>query len=530
MTIRNAHRKGRRSRYTFHWKIITGGEEMTATDAQVRLIMKERSKGRTQEQAAVKANLRSRKTVRKYERQGKLPSEMRKERSYRTRPDPFAEDWEELEKMLAEAPELEAKTLFDWLCERKPGRYEEGQLRTLQRRTSDWRVVNEKKVLSLDQIHQPGEVMETDGTSMNELGITIQGEPFAHILLHSVLVYSNWEWGRVVQSESLLAIRLGLQSALGRLGHVPKIHQTDNTTAATHNLGRNSHAKTLEERGYNEEYVQLLDHYGLEPRTTHLSSPNENGDVESSNGAFKRAVNQHLLLRGSRNFDNLEAYEVFLWGIMEKRNAGRQRKLAEELAQMQPLTADPWPLMRESLIRVGNNGILRVLNNGYTVPSGLKGKRVKVKAYEWKIEVWYANQCVETISRVPGVHRYQVNYRHVIDSLLTKPGGFRNYRYRDHLFPREVFHQAWEALGKQYSPRKTDLTYLRILKLAAQGLESDVAEALEVLLASDSHWDDQSVAELVQPTHTSIPELEQQMVNLSFYDQFLTQEGCHVPA
>jgi hypothetical protein len=167
MTIRNAHSKGRRSRYTFYWKIITGGEEMTATNAQVRLIMKERSKGRTQEQAAVKANLRSRKTVRKYEHQGKLPSEMRKERSYRTRPDPFAEDWEALEKILAEAPELEDKTLFDWLCERKPGKYEEGQLRTLQRRTSDWRVVNETKVLSLDQIHQPGEVMETDQLGWN---------------------------------------------------------------------------------------------------------------------------------------------------------------------------------------------------------------------------------------------------------------------------------------------------------------------------------------------------------------------------
>ena len=495
---------------------------MTATDAQVRLIMRERSQGRTQEQAAVKANLRSRKTVRKYERLGKLPSEMKPERSYRTRSDPFESDWDELEPMLKIAPELEAKTLFDWLCERSPGKYQEGQLRTLQRRVSNWRVLHEDQLLSLEQVHVPGEVLQTDGTWMSNLGITIQGAAFPHLLLHSVLPYSNWEWGRVVQSESLLAIRLGLQSTLLQLGHVPKIHQTDNTTAATHNLGPGACAKPLEERGFNEEYLQLMAHYGMEPRTIHVASPNENGDVESANGAFKRAVQQHLLLRGSRDFENLATYETFLWGIMERRNAGRQVKLAEELAQMPPLKVAPWPQMRELTIRVGNNGILRVLNNGYTVPSGLKGKHVKVKVYEWWIELWYAGKRVETLSRMTGVQRYRINYRHVIDTLLRKPGGFRNYRHREELFPRAVFRQAWETLDRRFSPRKADLTYLRILKLAAKGLETDVADALERLLAADKDWDDGSVAELVQPVSASLPDLPQLAVNLADYDQLLS--------
>lgn len=86
---------------------------MTATDAQVRIIMRERSAGKTQEQAAAKANLSSRKTVRKYEFLGKLPSELKKAREYRTRSDPFEEDWAEAERMLEKAPELEAKTLFE---------------------------------------------------------------------------------------------------------------------------------------------------------------------------------------------------------------------------------------------------------------------------------------------------------------------------------------------------------------------------------------------------------------------------------
>ena len=115
---------------------------MTATDAQVRLIMKERTKGKTQEQAAVKANVRSRKTVQKYEQLGQLPSELKQPRTYRTRLDPFEADWAEVEKKLEDAPELEAKTLFEWLCEREGAKYQEGQLRTLQRRISNWRVLN----------------------------------------------------------------------------------------------------------------------------------------------------------------------------------------------------------------------------------------------------------------------------------------------------------------------------------------------------------------------------------------------------
>jgi len=160
---------------------------MTCTDAQVRLMMQERQKGRTQEQAAVKANVRSRKTVARYEQLGKLPSELKEPRQYRTRQDPFADDWPQVEEMLRDAPELEAKTLFEWLCERNPGKYQEGQLRTLQRRVCDWRALNVDKTAVLEQVHQPGEALQSDGTWLNELEITIAGEPFKHILIQCVL-------------------------------------------------------------------------------------------------------------------------------------------------------------------------------------------------------------------------------------------------------------------------------------------------------------------------------------------------------
>lgn len=504
---------------------------MTATDAQVRLMMRERRQGRTQEQAAAKANLRNRRTVRKYEQLGQLPSELKQLRTYRTRANPFAADWPELEAMLQEAPELEAQMLFMWLCERHPGQYAEGQLRTLQRHVSAWRALHGHKLLTLEQVHRPGEVLQTDGTAMNALGITLQGQAFPHLLIHSVLPYSNWEWGRVAQSESLVAIRLGLQSTLAHLGHVPAIHQTDNTTAATHHLGAESRTAAQAARGYNAEYVQLLAHFGMQPRTIHIDSPNENGDIEAANGTLKRAVAQHLLLRGNCDFDNLAAYEDFLFRIMDQRNRLRQARLAEELAQMKPLTAPLWPAMQELQPRVSSGGTIRVLHNIYSVPSGLQGKIVKVRIYEWQIEVWYANQCVETFPRVPGSNRHHINYRHVIDSLLRKPGGFRDYRYREDLFPKPIFRQSWEALNVRLAPAQADRVYLRILKLAADGFESEVAARLEQLLASPGSWDDRSVAAQLPGGQPALPALLPATVNLGEYDQLLLgAEGCDVTA
>ena len=300
---------------------------MTATDAQVRIIMRERQQGKTQEQAAAKANLRSRKTVAKYERLGEPPSALQQPRQYRTRKNPFADDWETVTTKLQAAPTLEAKALFEWLCEQHPEKYQEGQLRTFQRHVAHWRALNQDQIAILEQVHRPGEVLQTDGVWLTELGVTLQGEPLTHLLIHSVLPYSNWEWGRIAQSESLAAVRLGVQSTLRKLGAVPQYHQTDNSSAATCHPGADSEISDTSQRGYTAGYLQLLDHYGLQARTTHRRRPQENGDVEAGNGGLKRALEQHLLLRGSRDFANLADYEAFVHAVMERRNRTRQSAL-----------------------------------------------------------------------------------------------------------------------------------------------------------------------------------------------------------
>ena len=493
---------------------------MTCTDEQVRLIMRERNRGRTQEQAAVKANIRSRKTVAKYEGLGKLPSELRGVRQYRTRPDPFAEDWLAIEEKLAAAPELEAKTLFEWLGEENPGKYQEGQLRTLQRRGTDWRALNQEKTASLEQKHRPGEAMQSDGTWLTELGVTIGGQPFKHLLIHCVLPYSNWEWGAIAQSESLLAFQRGIQSSLLKLGYVPTYHQTDNSTAATYQV----QGAKRGQREYSQGYLDLLAHFGLKPRVIAIGSPEQNGDVEASNGQLKRALKQHLLLRGSRDFEALSDYEDFVKGVMNKRNQGRQKRLEEEIAAMKPLRAKPLKPYQEVRVKVNKGSLVRVQHNVYSVPTHLIGQEVTIRIYEWHLEVYYRQTQVDWMPRLVGQKKQQINYRHLIDSLLRKPGGFRNYRYREALFPSLIFRQAWERLQEWYSPRKADLIYLRILRLAARTLECEVAEALDLLLGQNATWDERDVEGLLNLGPViSAPALTPLVINLSQYDRLLQE-------
>jgi len=369
----------------------------------------------------------------------------------------------------------------------------------------------------LEQVHRPGEAIQTDGTWLSKLEISINGSPFKHILIHCVLPYSNWEWGAIAQSESLLALQRGLQRSLLKLGASPEYHQTDNGSAVTHQLAGQAKGK----RAYNPDYEALLAHFGMKPRRTAVRSPEQNGDVESSNGGLKRALAQQLLLRGSRDFASLADYEAFVEEVMSKRNRARQERLTEELAVMATLKVKPLAPYQAVRVKVMRSSMIRVQSNLYSVPTHLIGQEVEVRIFEWHLDVYYRRTQVEHLPRVVGQNKQEINYRHLVKSLLHKPGGFREYRYRDALFPQLIFRQAWEQLQKWYSPRKADLTYLRVLKLAAFTLECDVADALTVLMAEKKRWDETDVERLIRVPQTQVPALRPLIVNLAAYDQLL---------
>jgi len=487
--------------------------------------MEEMSKHGQIGKAAMKADM-DRKTARKYVQSGKLPTESRTERGWRTRTDPFEEDWSEVEALLQDAPGLEAKTMFEVLCEKHPGRYEEGQLRTLQRRVRIWRAAaGPDKEVSLGQRHRPGEAAQTDFTDARELGVTIAGALFAHMLCVFVLPFSNWGWATVCLTESMAALRSGVQRALFQLGRVPRYHQTDNSTAATHRIpdGKKDHV-TGRTRPFNADYLALMRHFGMTPRTTEVGAKEQNGDVEAANGALKRRLEQGLLVRGSRDFDDADAWQAFVDNVQRKANVGRGRRVAEEIAAMRELNVAKLPEYVEEVAQVSEWSTIRVRRCAYSVPSRLIGAVLKVRIFEDRIEARYRGALQLACERLVGRGQSRIDYRHVIWSLIRKPGGFARYVYREEMFPSLTFRRAYDAIQADHPGTRGDLEYLRILHLAASTMETDVEAALTGLLAANEPISSDAVKALVATdAPPSVPEMAPLEVDLAAYDALLVE-------
>jgi len=438
--------------------------------------MKLMTAGESLGRAALKTGM-SETTARKYHRSGQLPSEGRAEHTWRTRPDPFAEVWPEICTLLEVNPGLQAKTLFQELQRRYPGRFQDGQLRTLQRKVKVWRVLEgPPKEVFFSQEHQPGEIAASDFCHLTSLGVTLAGQGFPHLLYHFVLTYSNWETGTLCFSESFESLSTGLQAALWELGGVPQRHRTDSLSAAVQPLDG--------KEGFTRRYEALLAHYGLQGEAIQPGKAHENGDVEQRHHRFRVALDQALMLRGSRDFESREAYLRFLQALFAQLNAGRSERLQEELSRLHPLPPTRLDVTRKLKLKVSAGSTLRVLNNTYSVPSRLIGEVVEVRVEIEHLEVWYAQRCVERLPRLRGQYQHRIHYRHVIDWLVRKPGAFPQYRYRDDLFPTSRFRAAYDTL-RQARPGAADREYLGVLQLAARETEQGVDNALRLLLAED---------------------------------------------
>jgi hypothetical protein len=444
------------------------------TDKQVRRLFVLVKTTGNQETAAAKAGMDA-KTARKYRRLGKLPSELPVAPRWRNQPDPFIEVWGEICELLEINAGLEAKTIFEFLQRRSPGEFADGQLRTLQRRVKGWRATEgPAKEVFFTQKHSPGRLGASDFTHMEELGITIQGQSFPHLIYHFVLTYSNWEAGTVCYSESFESLCEGLQNAVWELGKVPQRHRTDRLSTAVSN--------TSDPVEFTERYKGLMRHYGLEAEKTQAGHGNENGDVEQRHHRFKRAIAQELMLRGSRDFASMEAYQRFLRMLFDRLNAGRKQRLAEEMKVMRLLPERRMESCKRERVKVDSGSLIYADRNAYSVPSRLIGEQVEARLYMDHVEVWYGQKKVEQMPRLRGRRKHRVDYRHIIDWLVRKPGAFENYRYRDELFPTSRFRMVFDVLQCQLGKPKGSKEYLKILELAAKDSEVQVDEALRSLL------------------------------------------------
>jgi hypothetical protein len=476
--------------------------------------MKLRNTEKTLATAAAKAGM-DEKTARKWLRKGKLPSQCLRERNWRTRTDPFEAYWEEIEKILNRAPTVLVTTLFDHLCRHYPGQFQEGQLRTLQRRVKIWRACNgEPQEVFFAQRHRPGEQAQSDFTHMGSLGVTIGGELFDHLVYHFVLTYSNWETTTICFSESFESLSAGLQNALWELGGVPREHRTDSLSSAVHQL------KHPEE--FTDRYQELLIHYGLKASHSQAGKAHENGDVEQAHFRFKQAVEQELLLRGHCDFVDREAYESFLREVVKRRNAARAKRLGEEIKWMKRLPDRRLEDFTRQRVRVSRESTIRVRHNTYSVDSRLTREWVEVRIFADRLALWYGQRKIDEIPRLRGSGKHRIQYRHVIHSLVKKPGAFERYRYREDLFPSLLFRVAYDEL-REDCPGTAVRQYLRILLWAAEMSEERVERCLRQLIEQGKRIRADEVWESLKQDSQS-PEKWQltiQPVEVAAYDHLL---------
>lgn len=477
--------------------------------------MSQRQKGISQKVAAARAGM-SERTARKYEQAGKLPSELKRPHDWQTRSNPFEEDWPWVVEQLERDPALQSTTLFALLCERHPERYRPTQDRTLRRHIARWRALHgpEKEII-FEQVHIPGERAQSDFTHMEDLGVTIAGEPFPHMLYHFVLTYSNVEVASICFSETFEALAEGIEKALWQVGGVPRQHRTDHLSAAVKQL------RKANQEEWTARYQSLMAHYGMQPTWNNTGIAHENGDVEQSHHQFKRAVDQALRVRGSREFASRSTYDHFVQNLIHKRNQTRSARFSAEKEVLHPLPVSRLSPCKELNVGVSRFSTISVASNVYSVPSRLIGTTVLLRVRAEHVEGYVGSKRVFEIPRLVGKHHHRIDYHHVIHSLVRKPGAFAAYRYREDLFPTTTFRQAYDRLVSG-GVERADREYVRILHLAATTSEAEVETALQIVLEENKIPSFLTVRDLVQvPTMRLVPTLSTPELNLAAYDELI---------
>jgi transposase InsO family protein len=261
----------------------------------------------------------------RFEKDPRLPTQKQAPRE-RRRADPFVDVWEnEVLPMLKAAPGLRPIAVFEELCRRHP-ELGSGTRRTLERRIRAWRAVNgpDREVI-FRQEHPPGRMGLSDFTEVTDLGVTVAGQLLDCRLYHFRPPTS------CSAAKVFVALAEGLQNALWSLGGVPEQHRSDSLSAAFRNLGADA------KEDLTTRYEAFCGHYGMTPTRNNAGVSHENGSIESAHGHLKRALADALLLRASRDFDDLPAWRGFVDEIVGRGNARNAKRIDQERMALKKL-------------------------------------------------------------------------------------------------------------------------------------------------------------------------------------------------
>lgn len=469
------------------------------------------------EVAAAKADI-SRATGYRIAQDPRLPTQKVQPRE-RRRPDPLEAIFDtEVVPLLKEAPGLRAVAIFEEMLRRPPD-LSSGVRRTLERRIRSWRARHgaEQDVI-FRQVHEPGRMGLSDFTDMSGLGVTIDGQPLAHLLFHFRLPWSGFEHAHVILGgESHVALAEGLQNALWSAGGAPHQHRTDSLSAAFRNLDATAEADLT------KRYEALCAHYRMAPTRNNRGVAHENGSIESAHGHLKAAIRDALLMRGTPDFRDLTGYRAFVDEIVGRRNAARARRIAAERAYLQLLPANRTTDFEEVIVTVSSTGGFTLRKVFYTVPSRLIGHRLRVRLHDDRLELFMGGTHLVTLPRgrahADGRHDQVVNYRHVIHALRKKPMALLNLVYRDKLFPRPAYRRAFEALSAQLPEKMACKITVDLLALAHdRGCERELADEVDRVLDTGSLPDPVALRHLFGPDPADLPRISVLPVALDSYD------------
>ena len=455
-----------------------------------------------------------------------LPSQKKAPRG-RRRPDPLAGIFdEEVVPMLEGDSDIRAVGVFQELMRRHPD-LDPGIRRTLERRIRDWRALHgPAREVIFRQTHTPGRTGLSDFTSMNALGVTVAGQPLDHRLYHFRLPWSGFRHAEVVLGgESFTALATGLQAALWSLGGAPADHRTDSLSAGFRNRCKDD-AEDMTER-----YRLLCRHYGMVPSRNNRGVAHENGAIESAHGHLKREVADALALRGSKDFADIDAYRAFVAEIVGRGNARRSGRIKAERETLKDLPPMRTTDYEETSVDVTSSSGFILKRVFYTVPSRLIGRRLGVRLYDDRLELYVGTVHHLTLPRkhkgasTKAVH--VVNYRHVIHSLKTKPMALMNLVYRDELFPRDAYRRCFETAVARLGERAGCRLAVKLLALAhEENCEAALAAEIDGRLAAGKLPDLDALKARFAPEPGAMPEVHVIRAPLAGYGDLLRMGGA----
>ena len=445
----------------------------------------------------------------------------------RRRPDPLAGIFDaEVVPILENSPGIRPVGVFEELMRRHP-ELDPGIRRTLERRIRAWRAERgpEQEVI-FRQKHEPGHRGFSDFTHMGPLGVSVAGEPLDHMLYHFRLAWSGFAHAKVVLGgESFTALAEGLQGALWHLGGAPREHRTDSLSAAFRNLRRD------EVEDMTGRYQALCAHYAMTVSRNNRGLAHENGSIESPHGHLKRTIADALALRGSADFDDLDAYRGFIAEVVGRANARRAKRIDAERALLRDLPAMRAADYEETSVLVTSSSGFVLRRVFYTVPSRLIGHRLGVRLYDDRLELFLSGTHHLTVPRgragATGPRAHVVNYRHVIHSLKKKPMALRNLVYRDALFPREAYRRCFERALERLAEREACRLAVTLLALAhEENCEAELAAEIDRALKAGRLPDPDSLKARFAPDPAGMPRIDIVRPHLAGYGSLLAVGGA----